>query len=132
MTNKNKFQGICAHLIIYLVSKLYYNTKYITDDHMLTLSHICSGLIYSTFVLDLYGLIRHISCLIYIGPHCNVTVPLVQDGFIANGPLYGVSNILLSFIIEHDCISDSIVVFNLFSIFADVIFINLRLLLMTC
>ena len=60
---------------------------------MLTSSHIFSGLISSTFVPDLYELIRRILCLICIVPHCNVTVPLVQHGFIANGPLYGVSNI---------------------------------------
>ena len=60
---------------------------------MLTSSHIFSGFIYTTFVPDLYGLIRRILCLIFIGPHCNVAVPLIQHDFIANGPLYGVSDI---------------------------------------
>ena len=60
---------------------------------MLTSSHIFSGLISSTFLPDLYGLIRRIICQIFIGPHCNVTVPLVQHGFIANGLLYGVYQI---------------------------------------
>ena len=58
---------------------------------MLTLSHIFPGFISSTVVPYLYGLIRRILFLICIGPHCNVTVPLVQHGFIANGPLYEVS-----------------------------------------
>ena len=57
---------------------------------MLILSHIFSGFISSTFVLDLYDLIRRILCLICIGPHYNVTVTSVQYGFIINGPLYGV------------------------------------------
>ena len=99
---------------------------------MLILSHIFSGFISSTFVLDLYGLIQHILCLICIRPHCNVTVPLVQLGCIINGPLYGLSNILLRVIIEHDFISKCTVVFNSFSTFADIIFINLRLLLIMC
>ena len=99
---------------------------------MLTSLHIFSGLISSTFVPYLYGLMRPIVCLICIGPHCNVTVQLVQHGSIANGPSYGVSNILLSVIIEHDFISNFIAVFKSFSIFVDGIFINLRLLLMTC
>ena len=60
---------------------------------MLKSAHIFSGLISSTFVLDLYGLIRRIFCLIYIGPHFNVTVPLGLHSFIENGPLYGISNI---------------------------------------
>ena len=60
---------------------------------MSTLSHILSGLISSTFVLDLYELMRRILCLICIGPHCNVTMLLVPHGFIVNGTLYGVSHI---------------------------------------
>ena len=67
--------------------------KYITGDHMLTSSQIFSGLIYSTCVPYLYELIRRILCLIFIRPHCTVTVPSVQHGFIANVPLYGVSHI---------------------------------------
>ena len=99
---------------------------------MLTLSHIFSGFISSTLAPYLNGLIQRILCLTCMGPHCNVTVPLVQHGFIENGPLYAVSKYLLSVIIEHDFISNFMVVFNSFAIFADVIFINLRLLLMTC
>ena len=60
---------------------------------MLTSLQICSGFISSTFVPDLYGLIRRVLCLICIRPHLNVTVPLVQHGFIENRPLYGISNI---------------------------------------
>ena len=58
---------------------------------MLASSQIFSGFIYPTFVPDLYELIRRILCLICIVSHCNVTVSLIQHGFIANGPLYGVS-----------------------------------------
>ena len=65
----------------------------INPENMLTSSHIFSGLISSTFVPYLYGLIPRILYLICIGPHCNVTVPLIQHGFIENGPLYGISNI---------------------------------------
>ena len=45
---------------------------------MLTLSQIFLGLISSTFVSDLYGLIRRILYLIYVAPHCNETMPLLQ------------------------------------------------------
>ena len=58
---------------------------------MLTLSHIFSGVISSTFVSYLYGLMWHILCLIYIIPHCNVNMPFVHHCIIKNGPLYRVS-----------------------------------------
>ena len=53
---------------------------------MLTWSYVFSGLIYSTFVSDVYGIIRHILCLIFIAPYFSVTVPLVQYCVITNGP----------------------------------------------
>ena len=40
---------------------------------------------------DLYGLIQPILCLIFVGPYCNITVPLVKHCVITKGPLYGVS-----------------------------------------
>ena len=40
--------------------------NYITGDHMLTLSYIFSGLMSSTFVSDLYGLIQRILYLIVL------------------------------------------------------------------
>ena len=60
--------------------------KYITGDHMLTSSHIFLGLISSTFVSYLYGLIRHVLCISSIGPYCKFTMPLVKHGVITNGP----------------------------------------------
>ena len=65
--------------------------NYTPVDHMLTSLHTFSGLIYSMFVSDIYGLIRRILCLIFIGPHCKVTMILVQHCVITNVPLYGVS-----------------------------------------
>ena len=51
--------------------------KSITSNHMLTSSYIFSGLIYLTFLSDIYGLMKHILCLIFIAPYCNVIAPLV-------------------------------------------------------
>ena len=65
--------------------------RYITDDHMLTLPYIFYGLISSTFVLDVYGLIWRILYLIVFRTYCKVTAPLVKHRVIANGPLYGFS-----------------------------------------
>ena len=48
------------------------------------------GLLSSTLVSDLYGLIRRILYLIYFGPHCKFTTPLVKNRVITNGPLYSV------------------------------------------
>ena len=58
---------------------------------MLKLSDIFFEPISSTFVSDLYGLIRRILDLIFVAPHCNYTAPLVQHCVITNGPIYGVS-----------------------------------------
>ena len=57
---------------------------------MLTSSDIFLGLISSTFVSDLYGLMRRILCLIFIAPHCRFTVPFVQHCVITKGPVYDV------------------------------------------
>ena len=53
--------------------------------YILTSSDIFSGLISSTFVPDLYGLMRRILCLIIIEPYCTMTVPLVKHWIITNG-----------------------------------------------
>ena len=45
----------------------------------------------SMFVSDVCGLMRRILYLIFVTPHCNVTVPLVQHCVITSGTLYGVS-----------------------------------------
>ena len=58
---------------------------------MLKLSDIFLGLISSTFVSDLYGLMRSILYLICIKPHCKFTVPLLKQRVITNAPVYGVS-----------------------------------------
>ena len=58
---------------------------------MLTASYIFMELKYSTLVSDLYGLMRHILCLICITPHCKFIVPLVKHCVITKGPLYSVS-----------------------------------------
>ena len=47
----------------------------------------------STFISDLYGLMRHILCLIFVAQQCNMTLPLVQHIVITNGMLYGVSDL---------------------------------------
>ena len=65
--------------------------KYISGDHMLTSSCIFSVVTSSTFVSDIYGLIRRILCLICVAPYCNVTVPLDQHYVIKNETLYGAS-----------------------------------------
>ena len=58
---------------------------------MLTASYIFFESEYSTLVLDLYGLMRRILYVIYIAPHCNITMPLVKHCVIIKGPLYEVS-----------------------------------------
>ena len=45
----------------------------------------------STFVSDIYDLMQRIFDLLFIAPHCNVTVTLVQHFSIKNGILYGFS-----------------------------------------
>ena len=48
-------------------------------------------LIFSTLVSDLYGLIRHILYLFFVGPHFKFTMTLIKHCVITNGLLYGVS-----------------------------------------
>ena len=58
---------------------------------MLTASNIFIELKSSTLVSNLYGLIRHILCVITVVPYCSITVPLVKHCVITKRPLYGVS-----------------------------------------
>ena len=58
---------------------------------MMTSSDIFFELIYLTLVSDLYGLIQHLLYLIFVGPHCKFTMPLVKHRVITNGPVYDVS-----------------------------------------
>ena len=60
---------------------------------MLTSSYIFLGLMSSTFISDVYGLMQCILIQIFIPPHFKVTVTLVQHYVIKNGPFYGVSSL---------------------------------------
>ena len=53
---------------------------------ILTSSDIFMGLISSTFVSDLFELMRRILHFICIAPHCKSNVPLVEQRPIRNGP----------------------------------------------
>ena len=53
--------------------------------------HIFQHLISSTFVSDVYGLMRRILYQICIASCHNETVRLVQHGVITNYPLYGIA-----------------------------------------
>ena len=59
-------------------------------------------LISSTFVPDVYGLMRHILCRIFVAPYCYVTVSLVQHCVITNGPLYGISYFYTVLLVHYD------------------------------
>ena len=48
-------------------------------------------LLSSTFVSYVCDSMRYILYLLFIAPHCNVTVPFLQHSVISNGYLYGVS-----------------------------------------
>ena len=54
--------------------------------------YISQHLISSTFVSDVYGLMRCILYLFLVTPHCNETVLLVKHCVITNWVLYGVSH----------------------------------------
>ena len=63
----------------------------ITGNHMLTLSYIFFNVnIFSTFIRYIWLKSMYIMP-IFITPHCNVTMPLVQHCVITNVLLYGVS-----------------------------------------
>ena len=95
---------------------------------MLTSLHIFLGLISSTFISDLYGLMQHILCLICIIPYCKFTAPLEKNH---KWSLIWRFVFVCSVISEYDFISDIIGVVNLVYIFADIVFINLSLLSLT-
>ena len=98
---------------------------------MLTFSHIFLGLISSTFVSDLYGLIRRMLCLFFIGPYFIFTVPLLKHDVITNAPLNGVSYLYVSLLLSMNLSLTLAVVVTSFTIFLDYILINLRLFLLT-
>ena len=53
---------------------------------MFTLSYIFLGLMSSTFASDLYGFIRRILYLIFVGPYCKFTMPLENTALSQMGP----------------------------------------------
>ena len=57
---------------------------------MLTSSDIFLGLISSTFISYLYGLMRRILHVIFITEHYKIAAPLVNNRDIKNGPVYRV------------------------------------------
>ena len=97
LINLNVSVSIWLYTLCTIFNKI---QKYISDNHVLKLSHIFWGLISSIFVSYLYGLIRHILCLICIGLYWNVTMLLVQHYVIKNGPLYGVSYLYAALLVS--------------------------------
>ena len=81
----------CISYCILCIQALIFKQKYITGNLMLTPSNIFFELKSSTWVSDLYGLMRSILYLISVAPICNNTVSLVQHRVITNGPVYGIS-----------------------------------------
>ena len=67
---------------------------------MLTSSHICFELKYSTLVSDLYGLMWRILYLIPFVPYCNETMLLVQHSVIKNGTVYLVLHLILVYLVS--------------------------------
>ena len=121
----------CVFDYILCIQYLIFKQKYITSDHMLTVSNIFIELKSSTLVSNLYGFMRRISYLFSFASYCSITVPLVKHRIITKGPLYGVSHFICSVFSEHEFISDFIVTVNFMFILFGVISINLRLFLLT-
>ena len=79
INNMNIRQCTRVSPILYFFTSFNIIQKYVTCDNILTIViHIFQHLIYLTLVSDLYGLMRHILCLIFIASHCNMTMQLVQ------------------------------------------------------
>ena len=80
----------CVYPIIYFAkifnvkTKVYNSRLYVDYFH-----RYFQFLISLTYVSDVCGLMRRILYLIFVRPHCNVTVPLVQHYVIKNGTLNG-------------------------------------------
>ena len=97
---------------------------------MLTSSDIFFEIKLSTQVSGLYGLMQRILYLISVVPICNDTMALVTSRYHKRPRIWRFI-VVCSVFSENDIISDFIVVVNSMSIFADVIFINLRLIFLT-
>ena len=74
---------------------------------------------------------RHILCLIFIALQFNMTVTLVQHSVITNDPLYGISYLYAALLTSMTLSLTFVLVVNYITIFPGIIFINLRLLLLT-
>ena len=106
--------------------------NYITGNQMLTtVIHIFEHLKASTVVSNVYGIMRRILYLIVIAPRCNMTMPLVQHRMIKDGPFILSLIFERRIIINNGFISNFLGVVYYFTIFAYIIFINLRLIFMT-
>ena len=101
---------ICVSDNILFIQALIFKQKYITGDYMLTSSDIFFELKSSTWVSDLWGLMRRILYLIFISLYCYVTVPLVKTLHCHKWALTCRVVFLCSAIIEHDFISRFLVV----------------------
>ena len=83
-------QCLCAHQIIYFVSKIWYNTTlYNWRSYIDIVIHI-SGILSSMFKSDLYGFIQRILYLVFVRPYYKFTVALVKHSVITNGTIYGI------------------------------------------
>ena len=75
----NIFRCTHEYQIIYFLQDLkFINRSIYLINKMLMLSYIILEILSSTFVSDVYVLMRHILYLIFATPYCNVTVTLVQ------------------------------------------------------
>ena len=84
----------CISNYILCIQDLIFKQKYITGDHMLTLSNIFIESKSSTLVSDLYGLMRRILYLISVAKYCNIAMPLVNTVLSKKG-LYTASHICM-------------------------------------
>ena len=115
-----------------LVQDLIKGQKYVAVTFLLWCCRsLVSGLIYSTLILDVYGLIWCLLYLLSIAPHCNETVPLVQHYFIKNGTLNGVSYFYAAWVLSMTLSSTLAVLVGSFTIFVNFILIYLTLLVLT-
>ena len=64
-------------------------------SHMFKSSGVFLGLIYSMFVIDVYGLVWRIIYVSGIALHCKFIVPLAKHRIIINAPIYFVSYLYL-------------------------------------
>ena len=109
----------CPHMysISFFSSINIYKQNYITGNSDLTTSNIIFN--YNSFSVLSYvnGVMRRIFYLIFITPHCNVTIPLFRKWVISNGPLYVVSYLkeLLLFIMYLSPTYSRVIIFYYFS-----------------